>query len=463
MLKGQNTLGMFDLIKLRFSTLLKLDNERSRKIIKNILLSFGVKGGSIGISLLLVPMTINYISPVQYGIWLTISSIIGWMNFFDIGLGNGLRNKLTSALAQGEIYEAKIYVSTTYAALILISSVLVIMFCLITPLINWNTLLNIPQNIPDDISFVVLLVLCVFCVQFVFQIINTVLTAIHEPALASVISLIGQFGVLLAVFLLKKFFVGSLTILACALTIIPVLVFIISSIFLYSTRLNYLSPSFKIINLNYVKGIMNTGGVFFILQIGAMFLFQTNNIIITKVLGPASVTEFNIAYKLFSVVIMVFTIIITPYWSAFTDAYSKKDFAWMKINLNKVRKFWLISSLLVVPVLLSLSKFLYKFWIGNSVHISFTLSFSMSFYVVTYTGMMLNCYILNGIGKLRVQLYLYIIACIINIPLGIALTKNFGITGVVVSNTLVTGVMCFVLWIQCNKILNMSDKGIWSK
>ncbi|WP_159476934.1 lipopolysaccharide biosynthesis protein [Dyadobacter sp. 3J3] len=454
---------MFDLLKLRLSTFLKIDNDRSKKIIKNIFLSFGVKGGSIAISLILIPMTINYISPIQYGVWLTISSVVSWMNFFDIGLGNGLRNKLATSIAKGELREARVYVSTTYAALCFISFLLVALFYLVIPILNWNQLLNIPDSIPDNISFVVLVVLCTFCIQFVFQLINTVLTAIHEPALASVISFIGQLGILVAIFFLKKYYVGSLTILAYALTIIPVLVFIISSIFLYTTRLSYLAPSIKLVNLKYVKGIMNTGGVFFVLQIGAMFLFQTSNIIITKVIGPEAVTEFNISYKLFSIIIMIFTIIITPYWSAFTDAYSKKDFEWMKINLKEVRKFWLISSFVAVPILLLSSEYLYKVWIGKAVLIPFSLSLSMSIYVITYTGMMLNCYFLNGIGKLRIQLYLYITSCIINIPLGIILTKTIGIIGVVLANTLITGIMCLILWIQCDKILNKRDKGVWSK
>lgn len=68
-------------------------HERSIKAKKNILASFIIKGLSIAISLVLVPLTINYINPTQYGIWLTLSSIVAWFSFFDIGLTQGLRNK----------------------------------------------------------------------------------------------------------------------------------------------------------------------------------------------------------------------------------------------------------------------------------------------------------------------------------------------------------------------------------
>src|SRR5665647_2891168 len=77
-------------------------HERSIKAKKNILASFVIKGLSIAISLVLVPLTINYINPSRYGIWLTLSSIIAWFSFFDIGFGNGLRNKFAEALAEGQ-------------------------------------------------------------------------------------------------------------------------------------------------------------------------------------------------------------------------------------------------------------------------------------------------------------------------------------------------------------------------
>lgn len=134
---------------------------------KNIAISFFIKGASIVIGLLLVPMTINYVSSMQYGIWLTISSLIGWMSFFDIGMGNGLRNKLAESLALNEFQLAKIYVSTTYACLLIISLGLFVFFCFLNPYIDWQTFLNIPESVKDDISLAVLIIFGSFCVQFV--------------------------------------------------------------------------------------------------------------------------------------------------------------------------------------------------------------------------------------------------------------------------------------------------------
>src|ERR1035437_4770240 len=77
---------------------------------KNIIASFIIKGVSIAISIVLVPLTINYINTSRYGIWLTLSSIVVWLSFFDIGFGYGLRNKFAVALAENKEELARIYV-----------------------------------------------------------------------------------------------------------------------------------------------------------------------------------------------------------------------------------------------------------------------------------------------------------------------------------------------------------------
>ncbi|MBO5632891.1 MAG: hypothetical protein J5965_27865, partial [Aeriscardovia sp.] len=65
---------------------------RSVTIKKNVVASLVIKGVGILTSLLLVPLTIGYVSPELYGVWLTLSSILTWVGFMDIGFSQGLKN-----------------------------------------------------------------------------------------------------------------------------------------------------------------------------------------------------------------------------------------------------------------------------------------------------------------------------------------------------------------------------------
>lgn len=450
-------------LRLGVRNILVINNNRSLTVFKNIYSSFFVKGLSVLVSMLLIPMTINYINPTQYGIWLTISSVINWMNFFDIGLSNGLRNNLTKAIALNDFDLAKKYVSTTYLLLIIISTAILLITNVIIPYVDWISLLNIKNEENNLVESIIRIVMYSFCSVFILQIINTILISTHRTAKSSVVGLIGQVGVLGVVYLLKSTVPANLNMLVVALTAVPVLTLLIATFYFYKNDLSYIKPSIKSINLKYSKHILNVGGTFFIIQIGTLILFQSNNFIITKVLGPSSVTEFNISYKLFSIIIIIFTTIITPYWPAFADAYTKLDFDWMKKTLLRIRKLWLIVACFFVPLVCLFSNVIYKVWIGSGIVIDDMLSISMGFYVIGYTGLMVNCYFLNGVGKLRIQLILYIIVCFINVPIATYLCRVYGVAGIGISSGILFTVMNIVLFIQSNKIINNKAYGIWNR
>src|SRR5438876_10388425 len=98
---NEDSVKMIKSIILTIRNIFQYGHERTIRIKKNIFSSFLLKSASIFIGMIMVPMTINYVNPTQYGIWLTLSSMISWFSFFDIGLGNGLKNKLAAANASG--------------------------------------------------------------------------------------------------------------------------------------------------------------------------------------------------------------------------------------------------------------------------------------------------------------------------------------------------------------------------
>ena len=237
-------------IKSKFTEALGLvtkGHERSVKAKKNILASFIIKGLGIAISLVLVPLTINYINPSRYGIWLTLTSIVGWFSFFDIGFGNGLRNKLAEAQAKGEYELAKIYVSTTYAILSIIIAVVLVLFLCINPFINWPGILNTTQDMAGELSILVIIVFVFFCLRFVFQLINTVLMANQEPAKASFFDFLGSLFSLLIIFILTKTTAGNLVLLGTVFSLTPVLVLIASSLWFYNHAYKKFAPSIKFV------------------------------------------------------------------------------------------------------------------------------------------------------------------------------------------------------------------------
>src|SRR5690606_14114960 len=159
---------------------------------KNILGSIFIKGGSVAISLILVPLTIEYVNATQYGIWLVLSSIVGWFSFFNIGLTHGLRNKFAEARAKGEDSDAQTYVSTTYATLGLIFGLVWIVFLVVNPFLDWVMILDASADMRSELSMLAVIVFTYFCLQFVLKVVTTLILADQQPAKASLVDLIGH-------------------------------------------------------------------------------------------------------------------------------------------------------------------------------------------------------------------------------------------------------------------------------
>lgn len=453
---------MFQSVKSGRYNFLQSIHERTSLIKKNIFFSVFLKGGSVIITFLIVPLTINYISPVQYGIWLTISSMIYWINVFDIGIGNGLKNKIAYALAINDEEGLKKYVSTCYAVLTIIALFIFLTFWCISSFLDWNKFLNISKKINYNIRPVILVVVGFFCIQFVVQLIDAVLSATQQVFKSSLILFIGQFIGLIIIYLLTLFVPGNLLLLVIVMAGSSVLALIIASLYLYIKELKKFTPNFKYIDFKCSREILNVGAAFFLIQIGAMILINANNFIITQILGPEAVAVYNIPFRLFSFISMLFAIIIMPYWSAFTDAYAKNDMDWIKKSIRKLRIIWLLLSMLGMVVFL-FSNLFYKIWIHNAVFIPILLSFCMLVYMLIYTWHSLHVYFLNGIGKIRLQLYVVVIGVLFNVPLAIYLGKIYGLPGIVGANSITFALMGSVYTVQYQKIVSGTATKLWNQ
>ena len=440
----------------------KSENERTLNLKRNIVFSFLVKIFSVLTSLLLVPLTINFVNPMQYGIWITLSSIIGWFTFFDFGLTNGLRNKITEAKANGHIFLCKIYVSTIYVILTLFFFLFAIVAVWANNYIHWSSVLNIDEKYNSELLRVFNVVIVFFCLQMILRIISTLLQANQKPAIASFIDLVGQIGILILIYLSSLWFSGSLFMLASIVSVIPVLILLIVSFYLYRKRYRAYIPSLKYVKLRYAKDIMGMGGKFFFIQISWILIFQCTNIILLRTTDGETVTLYNILYKYYNAQLMIFSIVLGPYWSAFTEAYVKEEYLWMENSYKKLKKMWSLFSIWIVFTII-ISPIVFHLWIGESIQIPIAYSMAMGVYTIIMIKSNLNITLIAGIGKISMQVLIDVFLALVSIPLLLILCEKFGILGVIFASILMPLSHSILGDIQLNKILSRTAKGVWSR
>lgn len=442
--------------------LIKQGSGRSVVVKKNIVGSLFVKGCSIVISLLIVPLTLGYVSSDLYGIWLTLSSIMIWLNFFDIGFTLGLKNKLAEAITLGNMQRGRELVSTTYFIMISIFVPLCIVLEIIIPYIDWASFLNVSSHYNPDIIRTLHILAACFCVQMIVNVLTAVLAAYQKVALSSTFPVIGNFISLFIILFLTKYCPPSLSMLALAVSTIPILVVIIASFILYSRNFAAVAPAWHSVRKGYIKDLFNLGSKFFLIQIQVVVLYQCTNILISNLSGPADVTSYNIAYKYITISMMILTIIMAPLWPAFTDAYTKQDYAWMKKVYHKMCKLWVVLAIIVILMIFA-SPIVYKLWIGNKAHIPLMMTVLIGIYTIVHSWDVIQINMINGIGTIKLQTRMTLLGLIAHIPLSLFLGKYISCYGVIISMIVINSIYSTVFTIQIRKILNKTASGLWLK
>ena len=437
-------------------------NERTLSVKSNIIQSVIIKGFSILIQLLLVPMTLGYLSPELYGIWLTLSSILLWLNFFDVGFTLGLKNKLAEAIALGDFKRGKALVSTTYFMMIVIFVPLCVIIEFLLSYINWSSFLNVSQEYNEQLIEVMRVLVVCFCLQMIFNVITSVLAAYQKVALSSAFPVIGNLFAVIAIYLLTQFSQPSLINLACSISYLPIVVYFISSILLFKGKIISVAPSWRAIDTSLIKDIFSLGIRFFIIQIQLIVLYQSTNILISNISSPQDVTSYNIAYKYIGIALMLFNIILSPLWPAFTDAYTKRDYAWMNNVYRQMKKMFGILCIAII-IMVAFSPLVYQIWLSGKAYVSITMTIGVAMYVIIHSWDSLQVMLINGTGRVTLQTYVTVIGLLLHIPVSFLFGRFLGALGVVTSMIVINMIYSIVFTTQIRKLLNNTASGIWLK
>lgn len=437
-------------------------NQRSIVVKKNIVGSFLIKGISILISFLLVPVTIGYVNAELYGVWITIASVMTWVNVLDLGFTQGLKNKLIEALANSDYKRGKTLISTTYVMMLVIFLPMCLVIEILIPFVNWADLLNVNFLYSKDVTIVMHVVIALACLQMIINVIVSVIAAFQQVALSNSFSVIGNILSLCLIIILRYLCAPSLLALSLTLGAMPIIVTIIASLILYNGKFKIVAPSWDSINMKYTKELFNLGYKFFIINVQVVVLYLSTNVLMSNISSPIEVTRYNIAYRLLSISMMAYTIITSPLWPAYTDAYARGDYDWMTSMRKKMMKV-LSLSVLGSIALVVLSTPLYRVWIGSEIDIPIQMTLIVALYVSIFCWQNLNGTIIVAMSKIKLNVIILTIGMLVHLPLSITLSKWLGCYGVIVSMTSITFVYALVYHIQVKKLLNRTAIGIWNQ
>lgn len=428
-----------------------------RNLFYNILMAFVVKGLSLFVSLFSMPLYIKYFNDnAALGMWYTILSMLSWINLCDLGLGNGLRNRLTEALASGDKKRAKDYISATYVILCRIILPVSVIICTALQFVNFNEFFNIPDRIVDgnDIKLSMTILVLGICINFIVKIINNVIYALQKSSLNNVITLVSSMLPLLFILIFQGDDVSTNLLLLSLVHVFSInLPLIIVSIILFNTKqLKESKPTFRKVSKKAAKDTLNFGMHFFMAQIFFMLLMQTNEVIITNMFSPDYVVDYSVYYRPFTAIGSLFMLALTPMWSKVTKDFAERKFAKIRSAhkiLCLIAVIACICELMVVPLL----QMVIDIWLRDE---AIVVNYFVATIFAVYGGMYIFNIVLttiaNGIGEVKSQIVFYGVGSVLKVPMVIILKNAIPHWVIVVLYTaVVLLVFCIYQFIWINK------------
>jgi O-antigen/teichoic acid export membrane protein len=409
------------------------EDEENKVIIKNSILSVCFKGAEYLLSFFTAPLMLQCLGVSKYGVYTSALSIISWIYYFDFGIGNGLRNKVAEAIVKKDYETAK---NSTTVAYVIVSIVSIIAFCTVfifSYFVNIDKLLN--ANLTDEnLNFIMIIAFLLACINFVLTLATNMLYAIKQTAMVSGLGIVSKVLMVVALFLFARFKITAMLYLVVLEGVVQLIKNILATV-LVIRKERSLCPDFGNIDFKYSKGLLGFGLQIFIMQISALVLNATDNIIIIKLFGSEDVTPYSMCHKYFSIINAFFVAATSPLWTVYTTAYALNDVGYIKKTLKKALKFYLLTFTGIVASVFVFKPFM-KLYLGQELEYQSGLIICVAFYYALLIFSHNFSAFVHGISKVKYTTIACTVSAIVNVPVSIVLAKNFhlGLNGVMLGS-----------------------------
>ena len=420
------------------------DQRRYVRIVRGMFSGLAGRGVGVIVSFFSVPLTVRYLGAERYGAWVTISTAMAWIALADFGLSSSLTNAVSEGYAKESHELAGDYVAAAFWSLAAVALLLSALFFPLWRIVPWQRVFNVQSaQARAEIGPAVAIAFAIFVVNFPFSIISKIYGAYQEVPLANGWAAGGNI-LSLTTLIVATQLNGGLASLVIAVSGSVLFVNIISAVWLFGWSKPWLLPRLGRVSWSAVQKLTSLGGMFFVIQIAALVLFQTDNLIIAHYLGAAAVTPYSVTWRLFTYTTIFQTLASPSYWPAYAEAFARGDRAWVRRSFPANFKITVASTLALAVPLVFFGQWIIKKWAGSGAVPSSRLLLWMGIWSIIYGAMSSQSCLLASAGRIKAQAIYATVAAGVNLILSIILVQKFGLTGVIMG-TIGAFLICVVV------------------
>lgn len=410
---------------------LSRSKQRYKAASKTALSSILVRVITVLTTLISVPLAIDYLGAERYGLFITITSLIGLLGFTDLGLGNAVLTPLSRANAVGDREAAREYICSSLTLLAIVALIVGGAFAGFYGVVSWGDLFNVSSREAGmEAGPALALFMAFFLLNIPLGLVERIQLSLQEGFIYNVLlaltSTLALGGLLIAIEAR-----AGLPWLILALSSAPAVASTLNWIVLFGFRRPWLRPTISSFRWHTARAILKSGLMFFALQAAVAIAYSSDTLIVTRVLGAQSVPEYAIPFKMFNLVSLVSAMAVAPLWPAYAESIAVGDIAWARSALKKSLGLAMSLTAPGAVVLILFGPSLLKLWVGSSIDVSTSLLVGLGAWTVMAGAGTTAAMFLNAAGILKTQVILALLMTFVNVPLSILLVDQIGVAGAI--------------------------------
>jgi O-antigen/teichoic acid export membrane protein len=193
----------------------------------------------------------------------------------------------------------------------------------------------------------------------------------------------------------------------------------------------WLLPRASLVDRSSIKELLDSGWSFFLIQVAAVVVFSSDNLVVSHYLGASEVTPYSVTWRVVGLAAVLQSLIFPALWPAYAEAYARHDFGWIRRTFLITMKGTMALNLSCVAILMFFGRSLIRIWAGPSAVPSTYLLLAMGIWAIVNGFMSVESCLLAALNRIREQAVLSIIAAAVNIALSVALVRHIGALGVI--------------------------------
>ena len=410
------------------------------------------------VSAVSLPLTVRYLGAEQYGIWVTVSTSVVLIAMLDLGVASSLTNMISRAYAAEDRAAAQRFYASAFWVSSGVSAVLGALCWALWGRMPWGSLFHLHDaRLAGQAETCVAIAVAFFLVSLPLNLINRVLSGYQQTQVTNYANLLnGVLGLMAILAVLAMH--GSLVELMLLYSGMMLVGTLVLNLWVMFWDKRWITPFPGAMSRNAIRELLGTGMGFFVLQLSALVVFNSDNFVIAHYLGPADVTPYSVTWRMASYASALQAAVLPALWPAFAEAYARGDFAWVRETFWRVSRSTMAVATLAVSILLIFGRTIVRLYAGTAAVPSQLLLVAICVWTLLSAGMDLESTLLGAVNKTKLQGILSAIAAALNLAMSLYLVKRIGslgvILGTIVSYVLVlVGPQTVAVW----RVLNRSE------